>query len=197
MTRLNLDAFQYSMGLFSVVIGLAVTNVGTSLHALLRSRKQVRWDALTLGVALYTLCAAIYMWFDIWGVRRVEATREFFFYVALVAELFVLFLAAAASLPDEASGQQDLRRYYDDNRPYFWTLMALFQGGYTLFGLYFTAGDLMKLAPAAALVQILLMAAPTIVAATLALVRWRAAHYVSLALLFGLMAAHYGAAEIG
>jgi hypothetical protein len=129
MPHLDLDAFEYAMGLFSVVIGLAVTDVATSFHRLMRSRRDVRWDPLTLAVAVYTLCMAVYMWFDIWGVRRIEATRQFFFYLALVAQLFVLFLAAAASLPDEATERPDLKAYYAENRPYFWWLMTLFQAG--------------------------------------------------------------------
>ncbi len=196
MPHIDLDAFEYAMGLFSVVIGLAVTNVATSLHALMRSRRRVRWDVLTLAAAFYTLCMAVYMWFDIWGVRGIEVTRQFFFYLSLVAELFVLFLAAAASLPDEVSGQLDLRSYYAENRPYFWTLMVLFQGGYTLFGLYFAAGDFRQMTPAATAAAVAFMAAPTLVALALALIRWRLAHYVGLALLFGLMALHYGPAQI-
>ena len=197
MPHIDLDAFEYAMGLFSVVIGLAVTNVATSLHALLRNRRAVRWDPLALAAAAYTLCMAVYMWFDIWGVRGVAVTRQFFFYLALVAELFILFLAAAASLPDEASGQRDLRSYYAENRPYFWTLMALFQAGYTLFGLYFAAGDFRRMTPPAAAAAIAFMAAPTLVAVALALLRWRPAHYAGLALLFALMAIHYAPAQIG
>jgi hypothetical protein len=38
MPHLDIDAFEYAMGLFSVVIGLAVTDVATSFHALMRAR---------------------------------------------------------------------------------------------------------------------------------------------------------------
>jgi hypothetical protein len=197
MPHLDLDAFEYSMGLFSVVIGLAVTDVATSFHALMRSRLQVRWDPLTLAVALYTLCAAVYMWFEIWGVRRVEAPRQFFFYLALVGELFVLFLAAAASLPDQGSGKLDLKAYYDENRPYFWSLMTLFQFGYTLFGLYFVRDDLPRMPTMSGVLMVSLMAAPTLVSLALALVRSKLVQYGGVIVLFALMAAHYGAAQIG
>lgn len=36
------------------------------------------------------------MWFDLWGVRDVAEVRHFFFYVSLIAQLFVLYLIAAA-----------------------------------------------------------------------------------------------------
>jgi hypothetical protein len=197
MPHLDLDAFEYAMGLFSVVIGLAVTDVATSFHRLMRSRRDVRWDSLTLAAAVYTLCMAVYMWFDIWGVRRIEATRHFFFYLALVAQLFVLFLAAAASLPDDAPEQLDLKAYYAGNRAYFWWLMALFQTGYTAFGVYFVGDDWLRLAPPRAFLPAALMTAPALVCIVLALVRSRPAHYAGVALLFLLMAAHYGAAQIG
>lgn len=197
MPHLDPDAFEYAMGLFAVVIGLAVTDVATSFHRLMRARRGVRWDPLTLAAAVYTLCMAVYMWFDIWGVRRVEATRQFFFYLALVAQFFVLFLAAAASLPDEASDEVDLRAYYDKNRPYFWWLMTLFQAGYTAFGFYFAGDDWLRAPPAIAALQIAQMTAPTLIALLLALVRPRPVHYAGLALLFLLMALHYGPAEIG
>ena len=97
-------AFEYALGMFAVLIGLAVADIAASLHRLLRNKGRVRWDPLALLAACYALCMAVYMWFDIWGVRHFDATRHFFFYIGLVAELFILYLIAAASLPDETSG---------------------------------------------------------------------------------------------
>jgi hypothetical protein len=37
---------------------------------------------------IYALCMAVYMWFDIWGVRHFELMRQFFFYIGLVVQLF-------------------------------------------------------------------------------------------------------------
>jgi hypothetical protein len=96
-------AFEYALGMFAVLIGLAVADIAASFHRLLRHKAQVRWDPLALLAACYALCMAVYMWFDIWGVRHFGITRHFLFYLGLVAELFVLYLIAAASLPDEAS----------------------------------------------------------------------------------------------
>src|SRR4249919_1506068 len=134
-------AFEYALGMFAVLIGLAVTDIAASFHRLLRHKGQVRWDPLALLAAFYSLCVAVYMWFDIWGVRHFDATRHFFFYIGLVAELFILYLIAAASLPDEAGGQTDLREYYAGNRRHFWTLVVLFQFLYCAFGVYFFGGE--------------------------------------------------------
>jgi len=189
--------FEFAMGLFSVVIGLAVADVAISFHRLMRVRESIRWDGLTLIAAAYTLCVAVYMWFDLWGVRHFAATRHFPFYLALVLEFFVLFLAAAASLPDEANESTDLRSYYERNRRYFWTLLTLFQIGYTLFGFYFVASELPKFSLWTRILLLGFMTSPALVSAGLIFLKSRGAHYSGVGLLFILMAMHYATAQIG
>jgi hypothetical protein len=138
----EIRAFEYALGLFAVLIGLAVTDVAASLHHLLRSRHRVRWDPLALLAALYALLLAVGMWFDLWGVRNFAATRHFFFYLSLVAIFLVLFLIAAVSLPDKPESDCDLRLHYEGSRRYYWALVALFQLAYFAFGLYFTGGHI-------------------------------------------------------
>jgi hypothetical protein len=197
-------AFEYAMGLFSVLIGLAVVDVATSFHRLARVHQSIKWDPLTLIVALYTLCTAIYMWFDLWGIRHFAAARRFPIYIGLVAQFFVLYLAAAASLPDEASPTTNLRTYYEGNRRYFWTLQTVFQAGYTAFGYYLfvaanaTEGnDFHPTQPWIAIALLIFMAAPTFISAALVLLRSRASHYVGVGILFALMVLHYAQARIG
>jgi hypothetical protein len=189
-------AFEYAMGLFSVLIGLAVIDVATSAHRLLRHRREVLWDPLTIASAIYALCTAVYMWFDIWGVRHFSATRHFPFYLGLVAQFFVLFLAAAASLPDEAEKSLDLRLYYHKNRTYFWSLLALFQLGYTAFGLYFEAHDIRRAPVSLAILLVSIMSAPTVISGGLIVLKSRTLHYIGIGLLFGIMVFHYAAAQI-
>ena len=100
----EIRAFEFALGLFSVLIGLSIADVATSLHRLIRKHDLVRWDPLALLAALFALLMAIGMWFDLWGIRNATSVRHFFLYLALVASFFVLFLLAAASLPDEVSG---------------------------------------------------------------------------------------------
>src|ERR1700733_2473829 len=133
----EIRAFEFSLGLFAVLIGLAVADIATSFHRLVRSKKPVVWDPLALLAAAFALCLAIGMWFDLWGVRGVTETRHFFFYLVLVSQMFVLFLIAAASLPDEPGEAINLRDFYSGNRRYFWSLVALFQLGYSALGIYF------------------------------------------------------------
>ena len=75
----DMRAFEYALGLYSVLIGLSIADIATSFHRLVRSKAPVHWDPLALLAALYALLIAIGMWFDLWGVREVAATRQFFF----------------------------------------------------------------------------------------------------------------------
>ena len=196
MTSTEATAFEYAMGLFSVLIGLAVADIAASFHRLLRARHPVRWDPLALAAALYTLCMSVYMWFDVWGVRHFGATRHFVFYLGLVAQLFLLFLIAAASLPDDVNAPISLREYYSTNRRYFWFLLLLFQLGYGAFGLYFVRDDVARLSTGAAAMVLALMLAPIAVSLVLLLVRSRWVHYIGIASLFALMVLHYAPAQI-
>jgi hypothetical protein len=189
-------AFEYALGIFSVLIGLAVADVAASFHRLLRHRSSVRWDPLVVLAAGYALCMAVYMWFDIWGVRNFAATRHFLFYVGLVVQLFVLFLVAAASLPDDADGSTDLREYYAGNSRYFWSLITLFQAGYFAFGVYFVGGEPAGIPFWINALMWTLMTAPLVIALALCIWRSRTLHYIGLASLYAVMWLHYGAAQI-
>lgn len=188
----EMRAFEYALGLFSVLIGLAIADIATSFHRLVRSRQAVTWDPLTLLAALYALLTAIGMWFDLWGVRNVEGARHFFFYLLMVADLFVVFLIAASSLPDDPESGRDLREFYSRNRQYFWTLIALFQAGYILLGLYFAGGLLSRAPPYYRFAFATQMSVLLLVPVALVLFKSRPLHYFGLALLFAAQAWHYG-----
>ena len=187
----EMRAFEYALGLFSVLIGLAIADIATSFHRLVRSKQAVTWDPLALLGTLYAMLIAIGMWFDLWGVRNVTGARHFFFYLLMVADLFVVFLIAAASLPDDPESGRHLREFYSRNRQYFWTLIALFQLGYILFGLYFAGGLLSRAPPYYRFAFITQMSVLFLVPVALALFKSRTLHYLGLAVLFATQAWHY------
>lgn len=189
-------AFEYALGVFAVLIGLAVADVATSFHRLARSRYPVAWDPLCLLAAFYALCLAVGMWFDLWGVRQFAETRHFFFYLWLVALLFVLFLIAADSLPDEAGEACDLSAHYASNRRYFWTLVVIFQVGYLLNGLYFIGADLRHLSPGRSIWLINNMLVPCLLALVLRSVAARWVHYLGVVFLLAGLAFHYASYQI-
>jgi len=122
-----MQGFDYEVGLFTIIIGLAVVDIATSFHKLMRLRRTLTWDPLVLLDALYALFLAITMWFKIWGVRTFPVLGDYLFCLTLCAEYLLLFLIAAASLPDDPHEGIDLRRFYDDNRRYLWGLIVLYQ----------------------------------------------------------------------
>jgi hypothetical protein len=191
----EIRAFEFAMGIFGVLIGLAIADIATSFHRLLRRKSTVKWDPLALLAALYAMCMAIYMWFDLWGVRNFAGTRHFLFYLFLFAQLFVLFLVAAASLPDEVDTTTDLREFYAANRRNFWFLVVLFQLGYVAAGFYFAGGEppLPRWFIVAEYIQ---MFAPLVLALILLATKSRALHYALVGLLFVTMLIHYGRASI-
>ena len=187
----EIRAFEYALGLFSVLIGLAVADVATSFHRLVRGKAPVVWDPLALLAAFYALCMSIGMWFEVWSVRSVSEARHYFFYLSMVANFFVLFLISAASLPDDPKEDHDLRAYYERNRRYFWLLIALFQAAYIGHGIYFVHSIFTRI-PLGIRVQfvsqwLLLFIVPL----ALAYVRRRSLHFVGFAILFAVQAWHY------
>jgi hypothetical protein len=133
----EIRSFEYALGLFTILIGLAIADIALSVHRLVRQGQRVRWDALALMATLYAFLIAVGMWFDLWSIRGVAETRNYYFYLSIVGELFVVFLLAAASLPDDAKAGADLRHYYQENRRYFWSLVLLFQLSYYSHYTYF------------------------------------------------------------
>ena len=188
----EIRAFEFALGLFSVLIGLAIADVATSFHRLMRAQPRVRWDPLTLLSALFAIVITVGMWFDLWGIRHATSVRHFFLYLALVGAFFVLFLIAASSLPDEAAGGADLREFYGRNRRYFWSLVMLFEITYVAFGIHFLRSDMDRLPHAVIAMIIFQWSILVAVPAVLTLVQSRAIHYVGLALLFATVFWHYG-----
>jgi hypothetical protein len=193
----EIRAFEYSLGLFAVLIGLAVADVANSFHRLMRSRFPVVWDPLVLLAAGYALCMAVGMWFDLWGVRHFAAARHFFFYLWMVAAMFVLFLIAAAALPDEVHARCDLTEHYASTRRYFWTLVTLFQLSYLVNGVYFIGWTvLLRLRGGMALALVNNMVLPVVVAFVLSRSLSRGVHYAGIVLLLLSLALHYSPYQI-
>jgi hypothetical protein len=181
--NLDIHAFEYMAGLFTVIIGLAVVDLAISFHKLARHRRSVTWDPLAMLAALYSLLLAITMWFKIWGIRDVPETGHYFFFLTLCAEYFLLFLLAAASLPDDPNETCDLRIYYDGNRQYFWTLVLLFQISTAGHALYFFTHGLNATWTHIGLSFVI----PIVMAMLLLATPVRKVHYLGLVIILGLL----------
>ena len=110
----------------SIIVGLAVADMLMSFHKLLRVRHSVRWHWLPLAVALFmVLLIVTYWWLAFTWYQSADKLSVAAFMPTLL-QFVLLFLLAAASLPDDVPAEGvDLRAWYFDNSKLYWTLAAL------------------------------------------------------------------------
>lgn len=119
-----MSVIEYVSVFVSIVLGLAVAELGTSFHRLMRARRRVRWDWMSLALTFVMLLEVVQFWwlsYD-WYARS-DGLRLVEFLPNLVLLLFI-YLMAAAVLPDEIPEEGlDLRQFYIESAPYFWCLV--------------------------------------------------------------------------
>jgi hypothetical protein len=120
-----MDTFSYLSALFSVILGLALTQILQGFRALTlaRSRVKLYWPAL-IWAALMVLIVA-QAWWAMFGMR---AFREWTFamYAVVLLQITILYLAAGIVLPDIPNeGVVNMRQAYFAHTRWFFGLMAL------------------------------------------------------------------------
>jgi O-antigen/teichoic acid export membrane protein len=125
-----MEAFDYAMGLVSIVVGIAISDLAFSFHRLFRHRRTLSWDARTLLAAALTFVVLFSMWFDLWSVHGRPEILNYPFLLSIIVELVLLFLMATAVLPDEPLPNDDLATFYDNNARSIWIFFLLFQISY-------------------------------------------------------------------
>lgn len=128
-----MSAFEYTSVMASIIVGLALVDILVSLNRLIRAGGSVRWHwAAPVTAALITM-TIIQIWWSSYTPQEGPMTIGQF--LPLLIELVLLFLLAAAALPDEVpAGGIDLRLYYDRNSAYLWGLFAASLGWATAVG---------------------------------------------------------------
>ncbi len=177
--------FDYAVGLISILVGLALADVGGSLHKLLRQGRAVRWDGRVILSATLVITVITGMWFSVWDLRTVKAVLWFPFYLTLFLEFMLLFLVCAACLPDDAVENRDLGAFYEKNRRYLWSLFVLFETSVFLHWLYFHSHAVQRndSVQRSSLLIGATVSAPLFVFLLLAFVRSRRFHYAALVML--------------
>lgn len=111
----------------AMLVGLAVADLSFSLHRLLRAGRTIEWDWVTPVMAFITLCYILNLWWGFYFAYSELDEINFGWFMLDVAILLVLFLMAAAVLPDEKlESGTSLRQYYWDSCTYFWSTHALY-----------------------------------------------------------------------
>ena len=121
---------EQALVLASIVLGVAIAFELEHLNGVLRA-KNVKWHWAQPLFALFVLLTIIAFWWGAvnWAEQAENSAEPFSFgrFLPMMFQLVLLALLAAASFPDKIGEEGlDLAEYYQDNRRYQWTLMALY-----------------------------------------------------------------------
>jgi len=119
-----MSAFDYLSVLFSVILGLAVTEILQGFRALVLARQRVVpfVPALIWGGLMILIVAQVW-----WGMFGMRSFREWNFamYGAVVLQSTLMYLAAGVVLPEPPEhGPIDMRAVYFANCRWFFGLMT-------------------------------------------------------------------------
>lgn len=116
-----MSAFEYVSVMASIILGMAMVDLLASANRLVRAGAAVRWDWAVPVSAVFVVLTLLQVWWS--QYRPTQDGMTIGQFLPLFLELIILYLLAAAALPDELSaGTLDLRAYYDQNGSCFWSL---------------------------------------------------------------------------
>lgn len=120
-----MGAFEYLLLFAAIILGLAISDLAISTHRLLNAAGRVRWDWLPVLAALLAFERIVTQWWTWHGADRLASGFTFGMFLGLLVSATLLFLMAAAALPDEVGEAGiDLRVYYDTVCRRYWLLFA-------------------------------------------------------------------------
>jgi hypothetical protein len=172
-----MSPFDYSLGLLTILMGLALADVTFSFHHLAVRARTIRWDGRPLIAAALVIVECVRLWFGQWTLRSISVALTFPIYFGLFTEMLLLVLLASASLPDKPTNDCDMGAVYDQRRRYFWGLFAAYHAMYFAFWLVFGATNAAGTG-AAGVVDWIRVLAPIAAFLLLALVRVRWLDYL-------------------
>ena len=121
-----MGTFEYLLLFAAVILGLAISDLAVSVHRLLNAADRVKWDALAVLAACLAFERIVTQWWTWYGADRLASGMTFGMFVGVLVSAMLLFLMAAAALPDEiGEGGIDLRAYYARVSRRYWLLFAL------------------------------------------------------------------------
>ncbi len=125
MTDSN-QIFDYLAVLFSIILGLAVTEILQGFRRSLLARRRIilYWPALLWGFILLVVCAQT--WWALFGLHD-ESDWTFGKYAIVLTQTALLYMVAGLSLPgtDEESDWNMRSAYFDNSRPFYLLLVAM------------------------------------------------------------------------
>ena len=128
----------FTIGLMTIITGLAIADMVASTHVLFMNRERVRWDWLALLAATFVFMLIV----SSWGISyRTMANQNInpplWLFVLGLSQIIPLYLAARASLPDAVDeGGVSLADHYAKHRRYFWGSIAFTYFMFVAYGVY-------------------------------------------------------------
>jgi len=119
--------FEYASIFIGIVVGLALANILASVHKLMEARRRVRWDWLAPAMAVNAVLLTYGTFWHLWVQSQISPLPSIYFiaYLPVAFAFFLLYLACAATLPDDVPERGiDLRAYYFENRMRIWGLFC-------------------------------------------------------------------------
>lgn len=123
-----MNGFDYSLGLLTILMGLALADITFSFHKLAVRARTIRWDGRVPLTAAFVTFECVRLWFAQWTLRNISAALTFPVYLAIFAQMLVLVLIATSCLPDDPKDDCDLSAFYEARRRYFWGLFTVYFG---------------------------------------------------------------------
>ena len=115
--------FEYLLLFAAIILGLAVTDLAVSLHRLLSAGKRVRWDWLAPLAAIVALLKIVTQWWTWFAAEGLAHGLTFEMFILVLITAVLLFLMAAAALPDDFGDKPvDLREHYSTVSRRFWLM---------------------------------------------------------------------------
>jgi hypothetical protein len=119
-----MDTFNFLSVLFSVIMGLAVTEVLQGLRRLILARQRVILYAPALIWAVLMILVVAQAWWGMFGMRSFPSW-DMAMYIAVVVQITFIYLAAGTVTPDVPEhGPVDMRAAYYANSRWFFGLLA-------------------------------------------------------------------------
>src|SRR4051812_6386954 len=119
-----MSVIEYISVFVSIVLGLAVAELASSFHKLMRARRRVQWDWMSLALAMAMLLEVLQFWWLAHDWYAQSAGLRLIEFLPNLILLLLIYLMAAAVLPDEVPEHGlDLRLFYAESAPYFWSLV--------------------------------------------------------------------------
>ena len=119
-----MSTFDFLSVLFSVVVGLALTEILQGFRALIHARQRVTiyWPAILWGALMILIVAQA--WWGMFAMRNLTHWN-FAMYGSVVLQITLMYLAAGVCMPEIAAKEPvDMRANYFSHKSWFFGLVA-------------------------------------------------------------------------